>query len=207
MPPEEPAGKGERTRAAILDSAYDLFLTQGYSATSMRQIATKAGIALGGIYNHFGSKDEIFQALVLVKHPYLQVIPLIQAAPGDTVTEFLRNAAQIIQAEMGRRPDFMKLMLIEVVEFGGAHFPKLYETAFPLIAPLLERFTRSENGVRPLPLPLILRSLMGTIVSFYVTEFLMNNPSLPPELRHITLADFMDIYLHGILECRMMNAE
>ena len=38
MPTEKPT-KGETTRLAIEDAAMELFLTQGYAATSMRQIA------------------------------------------------------------------------------------------------------------------------------------------------------------------------
>lgn len=207
MTPEETTSKGERTRQAILDAAYDLFLTQGYSATSMRQVAGRSGLALGGIYNHFVSKDEIFQALVIAKHPYLQIIPLVQNVPGETVEEFVRNAARIIQKEMGSRPDFMKLMLIEIVEFSGSHFPKLFETISPMIVPLLERFTTADSNLRELPLPLILRTFMGSIVAFYITEFLMSNPSLPAEMRNVSLEDFMNIYMHGILEHRSQKDE
>lgn len=207
MAPEETTSKGERTRQAILDAAYDLFLTQGYSATSMRQVAGRSGLALGGIYNHFASKDEIFQALVIAKHPYLQIIPLVQNVPGETVEEFVRNAARIVQTEMGSRPDFMKLMLIEIVEFSGSHFPKLFETVAPMIVPLLERFTIADSNLRELPLPLILRTFMGSIVAFYITEFLMSNPSLPAEMRNVSLEDFMNIYMHGILEHRSQNDE
>lgn len=109
---EELVSKGERTRQAIEESAYELFLEQGYSATSMRQIAERAGIALGGIYNHFSSKDAIFEAIMHDKHPYKQILPVIAAAPGDTAEEFIRNAAQAFVEELGRRPDFLKLMFI-----------------------------------------------------------------------------------------------
>ena len=51
--------KGERTRQTIEEAAYELFLENGYSATSMRQIAERAELALGGIYNHFSGKEEI----------------------------------------------------------------------------------------------------------------------------------------------------
>jgi AcrR family transcriptional regulator len=207
MTADEIQSKGERTRQAVLDAAYELFLSQGYSATSMRQVAGRAGLALGGIYNHFASKDEIFQALVIAKHPYMQILPLLQSAPGDTIEAFLQNAAQIIHAEMGTRPEFMKLMLIEIVEFGGSHFPKLFEAVSPHIIPLLARFATPGRELRDLPMPLILRTLMGNIVAFYITEFLMQNPNLPLDMRSVTLADFMDIYLHGILEFRSQNAE
>ena len=200
MTTDEILSKGERTRQAVEDAAYDLFLEQGYNATSMRQIAERAGLALGGIYNHFASKDEIFQALVIDKHPYIQILPLVRGAPGDSIEEFLRNAACIVQQEMGVRPDFMKLMFIEAVEFNGRHFPKLFETITPEVFPLLQRFSDPVSGVRPIPLPVILRTFMGSIVAFYVTEFLMNDPGLPVEMRSVTLEDFMEIYMHGILQ-------
>ena len=59
---KEKQTKGEATRLAIEDAAIELFMEQGYHATSMRQIAKRAELALGGIYNHFASKDEIFEA-------------------------------------------------------------------------------------------------------------------------------------------------
>ncbi len=192
--------KGERTRQAIIDASYRLFLDQGYSATSMRQIAEGAGVALGGIYNHFGSKDEIFQALIINKHPYMQIFPLLLRVPGDTAEEFVRNSAPLIQDELGHHPEFMKLMFIEIVEFGGSHFPKLVERIYPQALPLLQRFSAEQSGVRSMPLPVILRTFMGSIIAFYVTGLLMNDASLPTEMRNTTLADFLDIYLHGILE-------
>jgi AcrR family transcriptional regulator len=57
-----PRSKGEQTRHSILSAAYSLIIRQGYAATSMRQIAEKSGLALGGIYNHFSSKEEVFRA-------------------------------------------------------------------------------------------------------------------------------------------------
>ncbi len=200
MTDDTPLSKGERTRQAIIDAAYILFLEQGYTATPMRQIAERAGIALGGIYNHFASKDEIFQALMIDKHPYMQIFPLLLQVPGDTAEEFVRNTAPIIQQALGQRPDFMKLMFIEIVEFGGSHFPKLLDVIFPRALPLLQRFAAPESGVRPFPLPVILRTFMGSIIAYYLTAFLMSHPDLPVEMRETSLADFMDIYLHGILK-------
>jgi len=200
MTADEILSKGERTRQVVLDAAYTLFLEQGYSATSMRQVAERAGVAVGGIYNHFSSKDEIFQALVIVKHPYVQIFPLLRDVPGDTAEEFLSNAARIIQAEMGHRPDFMKLMFIELVEFNGKHFAKLVEIILPLALPLLQRFAAPNSGVRPIPTLTILRLFLGNVIAYYVTALLLSDASLPAEMREVQLVDFMDIFMHGILE-------
>jgi len=97
---KEPQTKGELTRLAIEDAAIELFMEQGYHATTMRQIAERTELALGGIYNHFSSKEEIFQAIILDKHPYKKVFPAIIAAEGDTVEEFLHNAAHIVIKEL-----------------------------------------------------------------------------------------------------------
>ncbi len=192
--------KSERTRQTIEDAAYNLFLEQGYHGTSMRQIAERAGLSLGAIYNHFDSKEDIFQALVIEKHPYKQILPLIGQSEGQTAADYIRNAARAIQQELGRHPDFVKLMFIEIVEFNGRHFPHLFQTIYPHILPALQRLAAPESGVRPLPLPLLLRTLMGSILAFYLTEFLMTDDTLPSDLRSASLEDFLDIYLHGILQ-------
>ena len=71
-------------------------MEQGYHATSMRQIAERADLALGGIYNHFTSKEEIFEAIIVDKHPYKKVLPLILAAEGETVEEFFEQCRPVV---------------------------------------------------------------------------------------------------------------
>jgi len=50
-------------RAAILDAAADLLEKEGPDALSVRRIATAAGVAPMGVYNHFESKAGIVEAL------------------------------------------------------------------------------------------------------------------------------------------------
>jgi AcrR family transcriptional regulator len=52
-------GKSALSRMQILDAAARLFRRQGYSETTLRQIAKSAGMQAGSIYYHFASKDEI----------------------------------------------------------------------------------------------------------------------------------------------------
>lgn len=60
--------KGEQTRERILDAALDLFRTQGYAETTMRQIATAAGVAVGNAYYYFASKDQLILAFYERNH-------------------------------------------------------------------------------------------------------------------------------------------
>lgn len=44
----------------ILDAAISVFIENGFEETSMRQIASAAGLTTGAIYHHFKNKDELF---------------------------------------------------------------------------------------------------------------------------------------------------
>lgn len=58
-------GKGEQTRKHIFDSALALFRERGFDATTMQDIATRAGLAKGATYYYFPSKEAIIQAYYL----------------------------------------------------------------------------------------------------------------------------------------------
>jgi len=134
--PKEILKKGERTRQVIIDAAYTLIIDQGYSATSMRQIAGKAKLSLGSIYNHFSSKEEVFRAIIQERHPFFQILPVLNSVRGRTIEEFVRNAARTLVEQLGHHPDFLNLLLIEIVEFKGRHVPLLFDKFLPMALPL-----------------------------------------------------------------------
>jgi AcrR family transcriptional regulator len=53
--------KSEQTRDLIAKTALRLFRERGYEATTMRAIATEAGVSVGNAYYYFGSKEELIQ--------------------------------------------------------------------------------------------------------------------------------------------------
>ena len=56
--------KQENTKKKILTKALELFSEQGYDAVSVGDIAKAVGIKAPSLYNHFSSKQAIFDALV-----------------------------------------------------------------------------------------------------------------------------------------------
>lgn len=56
--------KQEDTKKRILEKALELFSAQGYDAVSVGEIAKAAGIKAPSLYNHFPSKQAIFDAIV-----------------------------------------------------------------------------------------------------------------------------------------------
>src|SRR5262249_59322127 len=51
--------KGEATRRLILERAAPVFNQRGYAGASMSELVEATGVEKGGIYNHFGSKEEL----------------------------------------------------------------------------------------------------------------------------------------------------
>ena len=56
-----------KKRAALLDSAYELFSTKGIAKTTIREIADNAGVAKGTFYLYYTDKSDILDALVSAK--------------------------------------------------------------------------------------------------------------------------------------------
>src|SRR5690348_7945687 len=78
------------TKQRILDTAERLFAEHGYVGTSMRQVIADAGVNLAAIHYHFGSKEELLDAVVSRR-----------AEPVNTDRIARLEAAQ---AEAGGRP-------------------------------------------------------------------------------------------------------
>jgi AcrR family transcriptional regulator len=51
--------KAQQTRQQILDAALKLFQKKGFEATTMRDVAKEAGLAVGAAYYYFKSKEEL----------------------------------------------------------------------------------------------------------------------------------------------------
>jgi len=190
--------KGEATRARIIDAAYQLFMRQGFHGTSMRQIVEGAGITMGGIYTHFASKEAIWEAVFMAKHPYHEILALLTQAGGDTIGDFLKQTASLMVSGLGQRQDVLNLLFIELVEFNGKHLSIVYAEALPEMVRLGQIFAQKRGRLRPVPLPILARSFAGLFFSYYITEQVM-----PQEARAFmgdhALESFIDIYLHGIL--------
>ena len=200
MTVKETLKKGEATRLAIEDVAIQLFLEQGYHATSMRQIADHAGLALGGIYNHFSSKEEIFEAIIVDQHPYKKILPLILEVEGETGEEFFGNAFRIVVNELGQQPEFINLMFIELVEFKGKHGSVMLREISPKVFPVFERVIKTRRDLRVSNPAILMRSFFGMVVSYFVTEMVLSNSVISKLMPKNATDAYVDIFLHGILK-------
>lgn len=62
--PDKRAERSRRTRAKVIAAARELFVAQGYGATSLQEVADRAGVAVQTIYFVFGNKRTLFKDVV-----------------------------------------------------------------------------------------------------------------------------------------------
>lgn len=100
------ARNGEKTRKSIMDTAEALIMEQGYSATSIDQILTRAGITKGTFFYHFPTKIDLAHALAerYARRDLRQLADKMQAAEAATdgpalqLLLFLEQFAEVADA-------------------------------------------------------------------------------------------------------------
>ncbi|MGH3350774.1 MAG: TetR family transcriptional regulator [Nocardioides sp.] len=77
------------TRAAILAAARQRFAQQGYAATSVRGIATDAGVDSSLVHHYFGTKEDLFVAALELRVDPREVLPIVAEGGVDGAGERL----------------------------------------------------------------------------------------------------------------------
>jgi AcrR family transcriptional regulator len=122
--------KSERSRRAVLDAALQLFSHQGFQATSVRDIADRAGVSTGNLYHHFPDKEAIFHTLIdeygaLVdsrRFPFTRVFNESQQTFPENIEELGFAARDSVR----QYRQYMALVYVDVIEFEGTHIRKFY---------------------------------------------------------------------------------
>src|SRR5689334_22508743 len=114
------AERAAERRQAIIDAAMEEFISRGFAATRLDDIAKRAGVAKGTIYLHFKDKESMFEELIRTA-----IVPLVgrmQGSPpaGASVRDLIEAFALnfIHEVVTTRRADIVRLIVSE-----GPRFP------------------------------------------------------------------------------------
>jgi AcrR family transcriptional regulator len=166
-----PNSKGDQARAEILEVAKQLFLSHGYGSTSMRDIARAAGgRAVAGIYNHFPTKQDLFQALIDDFNPYEELIAALEHAHGETAQAFITSALRLVLPLLVKHFDYLELVQIDMREFQGRNMERLAQALiFPRVLVVIQRVL-TLPGIKPVEPVVIMRMMAGIVLSYALTE-------------------------------------
>ncbi|MCP4319959.1 MAG: TetR/AcrR family transcriptional regulator [Hyphomicrobiales bacterium] len=76
-------------RSRIIEAALSCFLEYGYNQTGIRQIAKRAGISLGNLYNHFRSKEDVLAEIAVLEQQELQPYQQMLADHDEPMTTLM----------------------------------------------------------------------------------------------------------------------
>lgn len=137
----------ERKRAAIMAAAREVFITVGYANASMDGIAAAADVSKQTVYNHFGSKEDLFASIIQSSCGQLmQPLHDADAASGPPEPVLRRLAHMYLDMmQLSKRAHFYRTMLVEahrVPELARIYYESGPGLAVTVLADYFERQTR-----------------------------------------------------------------
>lgn len=140
-----PYRTGVRRRAQILEAATAAFAQYGYAGTSLRAIAEEVGVSTPGLIRHFGSKEELFTAVL----DHSDSSHTANASSEQRGLAGLRSFASA-PVENVRNRGLVELLLTVAVEASAADYPArpfMQERYRTLVERLAERLREAgEDG-------------------------------------------------------------
>lgn len=124
-----------KKRTMILNGAIDVFISMGYELASMDRIAETAGVSKRTVYNHFGSKENLFQAIVDDFLSQRQSLKTITYDPEKSLEEQLLSfaSAEIFLIDTPRRMGlsrFLTMVFLQDTSYARAtvaKYPPVYD--------------------------------------------------------------------------------
>lgn len=115
-------------RERILRAAEYLFSEHGFNATTLQDIASRAHVSVGNIYNHFQTKESLFGALMAdLEVKYLAPDqPIPRALAELDFPNGLEKIGEAARATVREFRGYIRLIYVDVIEFNGEHLGRLY---------------------------------------------------------------------------------
>lgn len=190
----------EADLAGLLEAAERVFSERGYHATSIRDIATAAGFSVGGVYQFFASKDELYLKVVDNQWAYFFTL-LNDASKADHFDARLLALTEAMFTAFEERRGFFKVFLSErgrlsasftseIAERVGQHTRQLRLQLVELMRQGIE-----EGRLRPVDPEMLASAYLG-MVHNCIFEALASGAPRPGRSAPEILAIFRDGAVH-----------
>lgn len=171
-------------REHIMEVAVELFATNGFEGTSIRQLAQGANVNIAMIHYYFGSKEKLFETLLEQKATFMR--NRIEAVEADKSLSEIEKLEQIIEDYVARflsQPEFHRVLQQELLvsqrEILHQNVISLFVKNTQNVVAIIEKGIRKKQ-FRKVDPPLVFASIVGTInqvmLSRTMCNLLMNKP-------------------------------
>ncbi|MGW6511200.1 TetR/AcrR family transcriptional regulator [Streptomyces niveus] len=161
----------QATRQKLYEAAVTLIAEQGFSATTVDEIAERAGVAKGTVYYNFKSKTELFEELL--RHGVGPLTASLQAAADDTAkrdgtsVQALDAMIRAGLAFIDRYPAFTQLYVAELWRTNRAWQSTLLvvrQQAVAVVEKVLQEGVDGGELSREIDIPLTAAALVGMVL-------------------------------------------
>ena len=159
--------KSQERRAAIVQSAIHLFAEKGFRGTTTRELASALGVTEPVLYQHFGTKHELYSAIIEAKSSEISgaAAELKHLAKGSDDRAFLIALGRLILERYENDPELTRLLFyscLERHELSELFFERQVQQLYSLVSGYIRRRIRSGafRGVNP---DIAARGLIGMI--------------------------------------------
>lgn len=196
---EGPGPRGTTPRERILNATLELIAEQGFHATTLGEIAQRAGLSLSGLHWHYRNRDELVADLAR----YIPLLPALEAEVTHVQEEDLETQltrlAQVILKLVEEYHGILRFILFEAELY--PEVARMAEThtigrGLPLLTRLFEGHAR-RGTLRPGPARVRAQAFMGMFVTLAL---------LRPAFAHLlepdaeaTAREYIQILLRGVL--------
>lgn len=190
----------DRKRDAILQAAIGEFRQHGFNGTSMDRVAAAAEVSKRTVYNHFPSKEDLFEAILLLMWERSQ-------SPEEQQYEATQPLRPQLLALLGHKmrllndASFIDLSRVAMADM--MHTPERARAIATKLAAKEEGLPRwlraAQQGGRLRPsmdVPYAAQQLQGMVKAFaFWPQLAMGQPPLTPTKQQQVLADAVDMFL------------
>lgn len=187
-------------REEIVEASLHLFATRGFHGTSMRDIARAAGIADGLIYHYFGSKRDLFRAIIEER----SVLPVLRSLPA--LADQLDLRALLIVVARGffdvlrDNKELTRLLLQEIQVFPEekeAFFSDAVGRSIKELAKVLESrmSPRARSQVDP---EMSARVFFNALLAFFVEQEILGGKHLLPADESSYIEHVVDMFVRRL---------
>ena len=202
---------GDKRREQILQTAFDLFSRKGFSGTTTKDIPRAAGVSEAMVFKHFGSKDELYGALIeaktcndgLSKRPWEENEPMIEAmANKDDFGVFYHFALKALTKHQ-QDIAFMRMIFYSALEehvIAEKFFKEFVGEIYRFMGGYIKE-RQKDNAFRKVDPRIVVRAFMGMMIHHSLNNILWDkNRTLLDITNEEAAKNFAEIILRGVAE-------
>ncbi|MEX2207805.1 MAG: TetR/AcrR family transcriptional regulator [Myxococcota bacterium] len=187
-------------RAAMLDAAERLFAARGLHDVTMTEVAEAAGVARATVFNHFGSKHALIDAITAqVLAGYVELLDAALADRKSPTPALVRSLFEAMGRGIEENERFYRAIFREIAKIwqGLDEGGTAMEIRAAALARLLQLHTRGQarGDLRRGPSPETLASAFDSLVFGTITHWLYEDRDEPLHERMLLAAELL---LRGI---------